>query len=426
LTAPPGLKSILGYNLKHCVQHKTPQTDASAILEWLERDVPIRSLHNDFTETKTPTDDPYETYDPKIYVKLKHWEADPCTTPGKEDELAAFRRQFTSLVANHDPTPASSLSKRQEQLLTSLRKAKQFIITPTDKNLSPAILERSKYMARCFKDHLRNKLTYRRLTEQESKTLRYNAQANIILAVTKSKKRDHLNHAEETYFSRSITEEPIRRPPQFYILPKVHKTPWKTRPVVNCVGSFNEIASKWLDYKLAKVVKLCPSYIKDSYQVLADLKQLGPLPPSARLFTTDAVSMYTNIDTVHGLDTISNWLKLHRQDILAEHSSYPFALIMELLRIVMDNNVFQFDDCWFHQQNGTAMGTSVACIYATIYYSYHEETKILPTYRSSLLYYRRFIDDVLAVWIPPPNTSTTSADAAFLQFKADLTFGTLE
>jgi hypothetical protein len=72
------------------------------------------------------------------------------------------------------------------------------------------------------------------------------------------------------------------------------------------------------------------------------------------------------------------------------------------------------------------MGTYVACIYATIYYSYHEETKILPTYRSSLLYYRQFIDHVLVIWIPPPNSTTESTDAAWLQFNADLTFGILE
>jgi hypothetical protein len=41
--------------------------------------------------------------------------------------------------------------------------------------------------------------------------------------------------------------------------------------------------------------------------------------------------MYTNIDTNHGLDTIKIWLKLHRQEILAEHDNFPFALIMELL-----------------------------------------------------------------------------------------------
>jgi hypothetical protein len=71
--------------------------------------------------------------------------------------------------------------------------------------------------------------------------------------------------------------------------------------------------------------------------------------------------MYTNIDTDHGLGTIEKWLKLHCGEILAEYSSFPFSLIMELLRFVMKNNVFQFDDCWYHQQNaGTTMGMSVA------------------------------------------------------------------
>jgi hypothetical protein len=425
LTPPLGLKSILGYDLKHCVQHKTPQTDAETILKRLDRDVRIRFRHGANQEDDNTAEDPFDTYDPKIYVKLKNWEPELCAQE-IEEELADFRRQFTTLVASHTPTPTSNLSQRQEKLLEALKKAKQFVITPTDKNLGPAILERSQYIERCFQDHLLNKATYHRLNDPESKTLRYNARAHIILAVAHAEKRGQLNHAERTYFSRSIAEEPLRRPPQFYILPKVHKTPWKTRPVVSCAGSFNEIASKWLDYKLSKIVKLCPSHIKDSYQVLDDLRQLGTLPPSARLFTADAVSMYTNIDTDHGIETIQKWLDLHRQEILADHASFPFALVMELLRIVMKNNVFQFDDCWFHQQNGTAMGTSVACIYATIYYSYHEETKILPTYGSSLLYYKRFIDDVLAIWIPPPNSSPKSANAAWLQFKADLTFGILE
>jgi hypothetical protein len=235
---------------------------------------------------------------------------------------------------------------------------------------------------------------------------------------------DHplLTKAEVDYFQRSFAAEPIRHPPQFYILPKVHKTPWKTRPVVSCIGSFNKIASKWLDYKLAKVVYLCPSHTKDSYQILDDLKQLGPLPPSARLFTANAVSMYTNIDTKHGLQTIQKWFDLHGREILRKYPSFPFELVMTLLRLVMTNNVFQFDNCWFHQQNGTAMGTSVACIYATIYYSHHEETHILSTYRSPLRYYRQFIDDVLGIWIPPLNSN---ADTTRLAFKSSLSFGIL-
>jgi hypothetical protein len=76
--------------------------------------------------------------------------------------------------------------------------------------------------------------------------------------------------------------------------------------------------------------------------------------------------MYSN----HSFNTIEKWLKLlHHQEILAEHASFPFALIMELLQLVMKKNFFQSDNCWFHQQNGTAMRTSIPCIYATIYYT---------------------------------------------------------
>ena len=228
LTPPLGIKSILGFDLKHCVQHKTPQTDAPKILDRLERDVRLRFLHSDFDDDDDSTDNPHDTYDPKIYVKLKKWEPDPCTIDEVEMELATFRTQFTTLVANHKPAPASNLSKRQEKLLASLRMAKQFIIVPTDKNLGPAILERSQYMARCLSDHLLNTTTYRRLTLPESHTLRYNARAHIILAVAHAEKRKQLNHAKSTYFHRSITDKPLHCLPQFYILPKVHKSPWKT------------------------------------------------------------------------------------------------------------------------------------------------------------------------------------------------------
>jgi hypothetical protein len=418
LVPPIGIESVLGYDLKHCVQHKTPQNDAEASLSRLERDVRIRFLHRD-NQQEDDTDDENEMYDPKIYVKLKGWNPDPCPIIDVEKELATFRKQFLSLVAKNKPKPTSNLSKRQEKLLTMLQSAKQFIVIPTDKNLGPAIMERSQYISRCFQDHLTVESIYSRLTAKDATVSRYNSRGAIIRAVTKSSKI--ITHAERTYFRRSFSAEPIRRPPQFYILPKVHKTPWKTRPVVSCVGSFNEIASKWLDYKLSKLVDLCPSYTKDSYQILEDLAKLGELPPNARLFTSDAVSMYTNIDTEHGIETIGKWLDLHKEEIEARSLfTFPFDLVKELLRIVMTSNVFQFDDCWYHQDNGTAMGTSVACVYATIYYSYHEETKLLPTYQSSLLYYRRFIDDIIGIWIPPDPT-----DSQWTAFNADLSFGLL-
>jgi hypothetical protein len=87
--------------------------------------------------------------------------------------------------------------------------------------------------------------------------------------------------------------------------------------------------------------------------------------------------MYTNIDTPHGLTTLSNWLHLHRHELPRD---YPIDMVISATELVMLNNIIQFDDTYWLQLTGTAMGTSLACIYATIYFSYHEETSIYPVY----------------------------------------------
>jgi hypothetical protein len=59
--------------------------------------------------------------------------------------------------------------------------------------------------------------------------------------------------------------------PYFYILPKIHKSPWGTRPVVSGISSVLEPLSKWIDVKLQEVVHLCPAYLKDSWHFLNDI-----------------------------------------------------------------------------------------------------------------------------------------------------------
>ena len=64
----------------------------------------------------------------------------------------------------------------------------------------------------------------------------------------------------------------------------------------------------------------------------------------------------------------------------------------------MKNMVFQLNDTYWLQRTGTAMGTSVACSYATIFYSFHKETAILiPNNGLGILFYRRYIDDAFII-----------------------------
>ena len=218
-----------------------------------------------------------------------------------------------------------------------------------------------------------------------------------------------------TYFNRSLTA--AHRIPQFYGMPKVHKSPMKLRPVTSCVGSTLQIMSTYLDHMLQKVVHLCPCYLRDSWQLLHKLAQLGTLPASARLITSDATSMYTNIFTAHGLSIIRRWLIRHKHEL---PKGFITDLICDGLKLVMENNVFQFDDTWWLQLSGTAMGTLVACIYATIYFSYYEETTLLvPTANLQLLYYRRFINDAFSIMNCSDPTTYPRLATLFNQFGED-------
>ena len=108
--------------------------------------------------------------------------------------------------------------------------------------------------------------------------------------------------------------------------------------------------------------------------------------------------MYTNIDTQHALEVISSWLDRLRNESKLP-TDFPLDAIKEAMVLVMTNNIFVFGDLYFLQLLGTAMGTSAACMWATIYYGIHENNSLLPTHNNNLLLLRRFIDDMIVVWV---------------------------
>ena len=155
---------------------------------------------------------------------------------------------------------------------------------------------------------------------------------------------------------------------KLYLLMKVHKQPLKTRPVVSCSGSLLHPLGVWLDTALQPIVNSLPSFIASSYDLKEALNDIPPLPKGALLFTADAVSMYTNIDTSYAINAIQNFLRSQEQ-----FKYLPLKAIIEAIDIIMNNNIFQFGDCYFHQLTGTTMGTPPACCYATIYYAVKEK-----------------------------------------------------
>jgi hypothetical protein len=123
--------------------------------------------------------------------------------------------------------------------------------------------------------------------------------------------QDKLSKVELTYFQRSLKTH--FRLPIFYGLPKVHKNPMSLRPVVSSTNSLLAIFSVWLDHKSKELLPLIKSYLKDSTTLIQSPKHLH-IPDNALVFTADAKSMHTYIDTEIGLEAIKNVFTYKRRE----------------------------------------------------------------------------------------------------------------
>jgi hypothetical protein len=343
-----------------------------------------------------------DSYEKQIYVKNKSWSPPPASVL-IEDSITLFEKHLRNkqkmLELKHFKNNLKNLTPTQDKTLRLLQNNKNFTIKPTDKNLGPAIMDTNSYIRQVLKEHLLT-ASYSRLTAKEAKDTMDDIK--IILKNLIESNLIYLSKAESTYFQRSL--QTYHRLPIFYGLPKVHKTPFTLKPVVSGTNSLLAIFSDWLDYKLKELLPYVNSYIKDSSTVIKELKELH-IPKEALLFSADATSMYTNVETPLGVASIQNFINDHRDKL---PPNYPAELITQILSIVMNYNVFSFADTFWIQLSGTAMGTPVACAYATITFGHHENTTILTNFRQSLLYYKRYIDDILGIWIPPPRNKNST------------------
>ena len=93
--------------------------------------------------------------------------------------------------------------------------------------------------------------------------------------------------------------------------------------------------------------------------------------------------MYNNIDTSHDIEVIGNWI-----DKIAStpgfQANYPLGAIIAAMATIMRNNHFEVGDLIILQLLGHAMGTSSACMSATIYYGVHESETLIPKFKPQL------------------------------------------
>ena len=111
---------------------------------------------------------------------MSEWESKPWDIPETiHDRLTLFRQQIFRQMKTKSPK-TTNLLRFQTRSLSKLAQSTDVLVVSCDKNLGPALINTSTYLACAFKDHLNCRTTYKELTDEEEAHLHMNKVAKKI------------------------------------------------------------------------------------------------------------------------------------------------------------------------------------------------------------------------------------------------------
>ena len=277
-----------------------------------------------------------------------------------------------------------NLSKRERAALKRLQLRNDIIIKKADKGGATVIMDKSDYYNEAMRQ-LNNTDNYIRETQDNT-----NKNEKII----ESKLTDLIESKDITKKTAEKLKPKKSRTPHFYLLPKIHKPNNPGRPVVSSSSSHTEKISAFVDDQIKPIVQKLSSKIQDTNDFLEKIKKLGKISKNSTLVTMDVSSLYTNIPHNEGLGALENALKS-----TPLNSNITIKAIITMMHLILTLNNFIFNNEFFLQIKGTAMGTRAAPNYASIFMGAFERKHIYNSkYYQHIWFYCRFIDDIFIIW----------------------------
>ena len=182
------------------------------------------------------------------------------------------------------------------------------------------------------------------------------------------------------------------RVPVFYTLTKIHKPTPVGRPIISGNDGPTERISAFVDSLLQLIAKSQKSYLKDTTDFINFIERTK-LPENAFLVSLDVTSLYTNIPQGEGINTVCRAY----ENFYGENTPIPTLSLREILRLILQENSFEFNGKHYLQTHGTAMGTKMAVAFANIFMS-AVETEIINLSNTKPLEWERYIDDIFSLW----------------------------
>ena len=286
-------------------------------------------------------------------------------------------------------TKKRNLSNNKWKALLQLINNDKIIIKPADKNLGLVLMDKEDYNAHCLK--ILNSKDFISLNKLEALKLLHNCKNNFIQLLSFLKKG---NLKWFNYFTSNCKLVFNH----FYGLPKLHKPTLSFRPIVSSHNYLFQIFSKFIAKLFNKFMFNHPLFLKNSTSLIPHLESIHfNNINQAFVVTGDVESLYPSIPIPDCINAIKYFIHdiLSQTDII--HPFTPKTIIL-LITLFLNNNYISFEDYYFQQIQGIAMGNASSVQLANIFMFYIE--KNLPSSQHIILH-KRYIDDIILIWNGP-------------------------
>lgn len=178
--------------------------------------------------------------------------------------------------------------------------------------------------------------------------------------------------------------------PYMYGLIKTHKPNNPVRPIISSVGSCSYKLSKYLVNLLSPLLgNISNSNIKNNVDFVDKINNLH-INFEFKMISFDVTSLFTKVP----VDDLLNFLK---EELDNMNLPLPTSTVIDLIKLCIKNCKFVFDDKFYSQKFGMAMGNPLSPLLSNFYMEFFE-SKILKNILPANVVWYRYVDDIFCIW----------------------------
>ena len=152
--------------------------------------------------------------------------------------------------------------------------------------------------------------------------------------------------------------------PKFHGLPKIHKQNIPLRPIGSSIGSVTYGVAKEISRIIKPLMGTSEHHVNNTKEFADEIRKTK-LGEGECITSYEVAALFTSIPVSSALEIIRN--KLEQEADLPNRSFRTADNIIELLGFCLNNTYFLFQDVFYEQTKGAAMGSPVSPIVANIY-----------------------------------------------------------